>query len=551
MSQYELLNRTISFDEAADRYLQLQFFSWTAASNARAEFENWYRQSGGIYNVLKGYWDAVKNVVTKHTINPLYDTLAVDYHIYNISKETYRKACLDLEEAVEVYDLAVDLYNDIEDQLEEEREYRQYRKASRAEVVGGGFGLGGALKGMATAGAINMATGAAHSMANAIGNAGSASDAAEKKKGLYNDAYEPFGDAIERCVLATAFGHIGIVNENSALSIRSTFDSDQGTALFESALKIPEKREELLVETFKIYPWYYKLYPYIFKNYPQERRNLIAISKDFHVGLSDTIDEVLAVEYTSDARNSESLAMAARQRILEIMDNLGVGESKVLDELETDCLQRLCNGYLSADEAECNRLIDAVKNYSAFDRNKKVFLDKIQKRIETIWAAEDGEIFDNYLLQLNILNPSDVSAAINYVTEKGRTEDAKKYINALNAYNYKRIKRARLYRFCAKPGILSFVLKYIGIVVALYGVYQFANEWEWSFWSQIFPMVGGIAWEFCIFELKSEWELLTVNGKVMHPIFTIPNDTFEKKHTEVLMKHTATNNPNNTMQQQN
>ena len=54
---------------------------------------------------------------------------------------------------------------------EAERTYRELRKEYRGRIIGGGFGLGGALQGMITAGVLNLASGAAHSIFNAIGNA--------------------------------------------------------------------------------------------------------------------------------------------------------------------------------------------------------------------------------------------------------------------------------------------------------------------------------------------------------------------------------------------
>ena len=257
MSNYTLFGRTVEFDEAADRYCKSQFFAWDAARQAAALFDEWYLQCGDIYTVLNNFWPTAKRIIVQSTLSPLYNTLSTEHGIYNISEETYIKQCLNLDECTDVYDLAVDGYNDIIDQLEEEKEYREYRKASRAEVIGGGFGIGGAIKGMVAAGAINMATGAAHSVANSIGNAGSEGDANTRKARLYKDAQEPLRDAIERCVLATAYQHIEVVNDHCDTKIISCFNTDQAGALLESAQNVIEKQEDLLVESFKLCPWSY------------------------------------------------------------------------------------------------------------------------------------------------------------------------------------------------------------------------------------------------------------------------------------------------------
>lgn len=78
-------------------------------------------------------------------------------------------------------------YKAIREQAQEERDYREYRKATRDRFVGGGFGISGALEGMAKAGAMNMATGAAHSIFNAIGNSQTNSTERSNLKKLYND----------------------------------------------------------------------------------------------------------------------------------------------------------------------------------------------------------------------------------------------------------------------------------------------------------------------------------------------------------------------------
>ena len=63
--------------------------------------------------------------------------------------------------------------SNIDIQRNNERAYRNYRKASRGRFVGGGFGIEGAIKGMAMASAANAATGMLHSVVNAFGNIGS------------------------------------------------------------------------------------------------------------------------------------------------------------------------------------------------------------------------------------------------------------------------------------------------------------------------------------------------------------------------------------------
>ena len=69
-----------------------------------------------------------------------------------------------------------------------EKEYREARKASRGRWRGGGFGLGGASKGAATAGSFNAVSGLGHDLVNSAGNLSSALDASNAKSDLYKSA---------------------------------------------------------------------------------------------------------------------------------------------------------------------------------------------------------------------------------------------------------------------------------------------------------------------------------------------------------------------------
>lgn len=88
----------------------------------------------------------------------------------------------------EYYDFLTDTFEDLIDQYAEINltqqqmsEYRKTRCANRSRLVGGGFGVAGAAKGIATAGAANMAYGVVHSVVNMFGNFGSGLVASGKK----------------------------------------------------------------------------------------------------------------------------------------------------------------------------------------------------------------------------------------------------------------------------------------------------------------------------------------------------------------------------------
>lgn len=149
-----------------------------------------------------------------------------------------------------------------------------------------------------------------------------------------------------------------------------------------------------------------------FRQYDARRNNKRTIIKKHLIwqlgseyGVSFTPEEsekVIAPEYNAEAKANTPAAEAAKARILYKMEVMGVSESATLDQLESDCVARLCVNYQSADEKTCDAMLEKIRAYPAQEKIKGLYLKKVQGRIEDIWSAEDGEIFDNLYLKTNI-----------------------------------------------------------------------------------------------------------------------------------------------------
>lgn len=250
MVHYTLFGKPIVFDDGAERFFDLQYQSWTARDQAIEEFSKWYQSCGNIGAVLAQYRKFGGDLVEKFALKPLFSTL-LDNGIFDVSQESYRAACLDTTDINEALRRIQSQYQQIERTQAAEEEYRQARKDNRGRWQGGGFGLGGALKGAAEAGALNMVSGLGHSMVNAVGNAGSAAAAASSKQALFKNqgTAETLFQGIESSLRTAYQAHMELVNRRKGAGyIRSTFDFDRSAALFENAKKLPERREELLVQ---------------------------------------------------------------------------------------------------------------------------------------------------------------------------------------------------------------------------------------------------------------------------------------------------------------
>lgn len=394
MLEYNLLSQTVTFNDAAERYYDLQLAAEQACLKASQKFCTWYKESANIQTVLDNYLPFMESQIEELAFRPLYDQLTA-CEIYDMSEESYWERCIYLGQSESSLEAVEQQYNTILKKQNAAQEYRANRKAGRSHYHSyTSFHSDYWLRDQAEAGMKNIASFAGHTLVNAIGNAGSAISASMDKSALYkNSATQDtllHGILADICSIYSA--HMDFVNERKENYIRSVFDEDKSSALFENAKKLPDKRNELLLQAFTLCPWNAELVKYIFVNYPDDRKTTYAVAQRFSVDLSDMVEKILEQEYDEAAQSSEPAAQAAKARILNHMKRYGVSESATLDRLETDCLHRLCKGYETADEAACNRLIEEVRQYAAQEALKKPFFEQLKQRITEIWLEELEEI---------------------------------------------------------------------------------------------------------------------------------------------------------------
>ena len=181
----------------------------------------------------------------------------------------------------DVYNGAVLAYENITGKLQNIKQAREYAKAGRGRLVGGGFGISGAVKGMATAGAVNMASGALYSMANGLANARSEEKArAEKNRFYYSKRLkEAIRLAIEYDIFAmletvkiiiekeknTSFPYYSPNDYEKACNIQNKIDNEE----------IPDdKIETAIFQMLEIYPVSEQLYIYADKLFPDNTKIL-------------------------------------------------------------------------------------------------------------------------------------------------------------------------------------------------------------------------------------------------------------------------------------
>lgn len=460
MSEYTLFGKTVTFDDSTERFVDFQQSAWDAMNHAEGAFRSWYEKCGNIDAVLEECQQKAETLIAEYATTPLFGEL-VQLGIYDISKAAYEKECVDYSGIYAALTEVEDRYVEILDNQSEQAAYREARKDSRGRFVGGGFGLGGALEGAATAGALNMLSGAGHGLVNAVGNWGSSIEASTNRSALYSSksTQNKLVNGLRESILACFNAHLKFVNREKGETYRgSPFNADKADALMDSAQKVPEKRKELLIEAFTALPYKDGLLEYIFENYEEERKNIWGISKRFHVDLSNSVETVIAREYSEEAQKSDYACQASKAKILAIMKEYDITQSETLDKLNHDYLARLCRDYEKIDkELICNKLLAKIESYDAPDAIKKSYIEKIQSRIEMIWTAEDFDRFEELYTCTSMTDNDMIAHNLNIVKTTGRTSAKSLFIEAFSNLNPQNIRIAAVYGVALERGGLSLV----------------------------------------------------------------------------------------------
>lgn len=629
MSEYKLLGQSVVFDDAQERFWDLHIIQQKAMTSAALRFSNWYDQCKNIQVVIDNYPEFVKTQIEELAFQSLFPDLA-SYGIYEISQDTYWKHCVTFSKSDNELTAIARQLDAILEEQHEEAQYRSARKANRGRWQGGGFGMSGAITGAAKAGALNAASGLGHSIVNAAGNAVSAAVAASSKRKLYDadDTKKHLGNGLINDLRSFYQSHINLVNQIKGDFFRTTFNADKSSALLENAKNIPDKQNTLLLQAFSYCPWNKELIKFIFVNFPKDRRNIYSIACRCNIDLSKNVEDVLRREYDQSAQQSESAAQAAKVRIRNLMQEYGVTESETLNRLDKDCLERLCQNCQTADETECKSLLQAVteydtnsnikkpyftllnkrlneleikrleefcKNweiadestcenlikgltelnakeenkkvffqrlhkrlndleiqklenicsgyenldekscehiieelteYNAKEENKAIFLQKLENRIEAIHREEDQNDFRSLFMSLDFNNPKEIEDAKKYIKETGRTDASEEYMQALEYCAPNTVRNAILYN----DGFLPKICKALMVICLILWVVlvEFAENLSCAF------CFAGIAFGIWKHRLKKSWKILTLDNKISNQSLYVKRTA--KMNSEIIFK---------------
>ncbi len=205
-----MLDRSVLVSDALEAYNQYRKNFQGEADLAQARFYQLYQQNNSLDDVIA---NAPKQM--HQSISPAVDACVkqlIEHSILTIDATRFEEQYPEIRDIwCEPYLKLYDRYAEIVMGQEELDRYRVARRESRARWSGGGFGLSGALKGAAMAGALNLASGAGHMVFNGLGKIASSISASSQKRKIFEneETCKSLADGVWK---ATFYLHLALID---------------------------------------------------------------------------------------------------------------------------------------------------------------------------------------------------------------------------------------------------------------------------------------------------------------------------------------------------
>lgn len=277
---FNLLGGQVKFTEKQKKFIELRSYYEGEADEISRKYadlmKDWDWNNFLSSGIQLGYEIIEKEISNIHKMlvrNGLYDI-----SLQGIKDDFYE---IVLEPWDEVADVASEVVQKTSETYNEMANARELRKATRSQVVGGGFGVKGAVKGIAFAGAANAVTGFGHSIANSIGNHNTKVQLQKMCEKNYRDPefQSSVKDTIAMCI-RNIWTILLVYNEDEYEVVGNDEDRTKASRLLDNIAIIPkEQQKNVLREVFQLDPVNPEIYLNIVNQGDQYLRELNDISK--------------------------------------------------------------------------------------------------------------------------------------------------------------------------------------------------------------------------------------------------------------------------------
>ena len=271
---------------------------------------------------------------------------------------------------------------------------REYRKNNRSRMVGGyGTGL---INGNLEAGAFNLASGAAHSIANSIGNASTKSKLKKDGQSLLLRGISEMVDCYKNTVITLMLPSARILHdEGMDIRLSSESDTNKAKAIMRNIDigNVPkEDVPENIIKILELDPTVEDVYAYVIAEYGDEKGELRRLAKDIGI---DTVEDCIEVMVTETVLDTDFYDVDKLEDNKKIIVNLGkyisVDTAQYIDAYDEiiklhNEANAICDGNTYDNEDELRNAEEEMKKFleltNNIDGNNEENLIEIKKVLE-------------------------------------------------------------------------------------------------------------------------------------------------------------------------
>lgn len=332
-------------------------------------------------------------------------------------------------------------------------------------------------------------------------------------------------------------------------------DEEEGEILFNCLKDTSNNVDQMYEFAFRLFqtdPTELEYYEYCMVRFPEQLANLIRLQKlvGFEIK-KEILNKSLKNLLKSYPHDTEKQTIILKNKLLDIQEEVDISKSAVLKKVDKllydfdvqartfnnivfdtrklkekaekdfNVLSEFCGEIEVMDEEECRSKKKWISEQNFAVEVAQIFLDKLDNKIDQIWATEDSSKIQAIFYRTNILEQKSIARSVEKITRMGRTKDKNRYINALNAVNEENLALVQEYE---KWENISFLKKYGISIVLLIGaaILDFSGV---GFVLLLFGSVLLIRQMLKANRIKKIWNLMTLDGEVIHPqIMMIKND---------------------------
>lgn len=384
--KFNLYNIPVVFDDEFQIYNRCRIIFFNKIDDLMEGFYSYYHQKA---NSVENLIDAVSEYYSRisSSLTVLAVKLLVQYGILNCNEKIFQEKYFVTFSDITTMNALLEQVDDVDRAYSQRQQEKAIERASRSQWVGGGYGIGGAIKGAIQAEAMNMITDGFRSIGDSY------SDNKDKQKvlkvlsslirddsvcqGIYNDI-KTTGFNIFMCFLKELY-------DNDVLSF-VTFPEEESNAKFENVIRYKKNSDEILrsvIECIRDNPYEVTYYEYLVNEFGDPNKEIEKMAKylGFEEKIQECKDDIMQDVLDMPERNCTEV-----YKKIEEVQEMSVfiardSHVEVLRLKQLDIKYRTVDSILFETEQEANTL----KKCLSIPENS---YDKVCEKIKTVKETE-------------------------------------------------------------------------------------------------------------------------------------------------------------------